>query len=297
MSEQQREPDMWSLRDIQGFFRGAFPSNLKVMRELYGLKVLQIHPPSTSPFSLNVDGVDIPLFLPADDFIGLPAFLNQSYDINKVNFFVSRSSKLKSSVILLDIGANVGLFSRQLASQLKDIKQAFLFEPHPKNYELLEKNIKDWRIEKYLINKGISDETGRLEFYEDPANCGNYSLNISAMPISYNTIEVDVIAASEFEPELLKGGLPIFYKSDTQGFDEKIASGFSFEFWDRVDSAVFELWRIKKPTFDVDKFKAVLDMFPNKVFEKRMNVNLNTEGVIEYLSANDGLFDDLWCWK
>jgi FkbM family methyltransferase len=289
--------DIWSINDIQAYFRGGFPQNFKVMRELYGLKVLEINPSSASAFNLQAAGRDLPLFLPADDFIGLPAFLNQSYDINKVNFFISRSRQINGKINLLDIGANIGLFSRQCAKQIKNIEKAFLFEPHPYNFSLLEKNMKDWSVDKILINKGLSDDSGSLEFYEDPANCGNYSLNVSAMPDSYNTIRVDVISASEFEPDLLERNLPIFYKSDTQGFDEKIATGFSFEFWDRVDSAVLELWRIKKPIFDWDKFKAILEVFPNKVFEKQMSVKLNTEDVIQYLSADDGLFDDLWCWK
>jgi FkbM family methyltransferase len=197
----------------------------------------------------------------------------------------------------VDVGANVGLFSRQLASKSKNIKQAFLYEPHPENFEFLKRNLTRWEISPNLINAAISDMAGTLDFYEDPTNCGNYSLNVAAMPEVRGQIQVTVIQAQIEEEKWLTSGMPIFYKSDTQGFDEKIAANLSLKFWGEVRCAAFELWRINKPEFDIQKFAAVLDSFPYMVFESNPNTLVKAHDVLTYINGTDRKYDDLLCWR
>jgi FkbM family methyltransferase len=272
--------------------------NLKIMRSLYGLRSLELLPDVDSALRLiSKDKSEIPLTLPADEVIGLSTFLAKQWDLKKVNFFVKLANATDSDLCLVDVGANVGLFSRQFGSQCKKIMSAYLYEPHPENYDYLRRNLAEWDVGPTLINAALSDIAGRLAFYEDPTNCGNNSLNVSAMPSNRSQIDVEVLVAEIEERRWLASGLPIFYKSDTQGFDEKIAASLTLNFWSNVRCACFELWRIEKPEFDRDKFAAVLGSFPNRVFESNPNTLVGVTDVLHYLDGKDGKFDDLLCWR
>ena len=268
------------------------------MRSLYGLRSLEVFPEQGSPLHLTSKyNKDIPLTLPADEVIGAKTFLAKQWDLSKVNFFRSLADVISTDLCLVDVGANIGLFSRQFASQFRGVKEAFLYEPHPENFEYLKRNLADWQVRHVLVNAALSDAPGTLDFYEDPSNCGNYSLNLNAMPDNKTQITVDVLAAQSEERKWLSSGLPIFYKSDTQGFDEKIATALSLEFWASVRCGCFELWRIEKPECNVGKFTQILESFPNKVFESNPTARVETQDVLNYLSGRDRNFDDLLFWR
>ncbi len=295
---QKSYPLNLNVNEIHNIFRQSFSVNLKIMRSLYGLRSLEMLPEQGSPLHLiSKYNKDIPLTLPADEVIGATTFLQKKWDIKKVEFFRSLAEAVRSDVCLVDVGANIGLFSRQFGSQFRRVREAFLYEPHPENFEYLKRNLTEWEARPNLINAALSDVSGTLDFYEDPSNCGNYSLNVSAMPDNKTQIKVDVLVAQSEERKWLSSNLPIFYKSDTQGSDEKIATALSLEFWAMVRCGCFELWRIDKPEFDVSKFTEILEQFPNKVFEKNPTLRVETKDVLNYLSGRDKNFDDLLFWR
>ena len=278
-------------------FEQDFPENLRIMRDGYQLKSIEIIPPKNSAFSLISENRSLPLSLPTDSIIGRKAFLEKEWDPRKIDFFVSRANAVAQPICLIDVGANVGLFARQCAARMPHIHEAYLYEPHPHNFELLERNLAAWSISSRLINAAIAEKNSVMHFYEDPDNCGNYSLNLAAMPQEYNVCTVTAIAAADEERTWLAHGYPVFYKSDTQGYDEVIAVNLSLFFWQRVHCAAFELWRIAKPDYDQQKFIRILDSFPFKSFESDPTQLLNTSDVLEFISHRDGLFNDLLCWR
>jgi FkbM family methyltransferase len=287
-----------SINEVHQIFRQSFGMNLKIMRSLYGLRSLELFPDTGSALRLiSKKNDDIPLTLPADEVIGANTFLAKQWDLKKANFFVSLANSIDSDLCLVDVGANIGLFSRQFGSQCKRIKYAYLYEPHPENFDFLRRNLSEWDISPTLINAALSDTGGKLPFYEDPSNCGNYSLNVNAMTDNMSQIDVEVLVTEIEEKKWLSSGLPIFYKSDTQGFDEKIASCLTLDFWANVRCACFELWRIEKPEFNRDRFAKVLESFPNRVFESNSTVLVGTTDVLRYLDGRDRKFDDLLCWR
>jgi FkbM family methyltransferase len=179
--------------------------------------------------------------------------VNKVWDRKKLEFFSAQAKKYEKSV-LVDVGANLGLFTRQLATSTKTIIKAYCYEPHPRNFEMLQKNLGPWNNAQ-LINAALSSEIGTLEFYVDPENTGNYSLNKSVMPHGeHSVISVSVRRAAVEEKNWVSLNEPILYKSDTQGFDEIIAKDLSLNFWSTVKCASLELWRVAKPKFDETKF-------------------------------------------
>ena len=285
-----------SVADVLTSFQGSFKLNLKIMRDYCGLVSLEVMPDRSSQLSLTINGKPSTIHLPSDDIVGASAFIDRSWDPAKPKLFAKVAQSCPEGIVLVDVGANVGLFSRQCLSLISNIAATFCYEPHPGNFELLTRNIGGVRNVN-LFRKGLSNSSGNLVFYEDPNNVGNYSLNAAAMPANYRESVVEILDASSQEIIWLSYNKPVFYKSDTQGHDEIIATSLSEQFWHRVKVAVFELWRISGKTYDRNRFTSILDSFPYKVFQSKPTVNVGSSSVIEYLSGTDGAFDDLVLWR
>ena len=89
----------------------------------------------------------------------------------------------------------------------------------------------------------------------------------------------------------------LIYKSDTQGFDEIIATSFDLSFWHNVKIGIFELWRLDGKEYDKDKFHNILDKFTFKVFAKHPAQLVSSTDIENYIAASDGKFDDLIFWN
>lgn len=71
--------------------------------------------------------------------------------------------KDKKNPIVLDIGANVGNYSKYILESTNDAS-VIAFEPHPKTYQQLISNIEEIRFKAY--NLGVGDQNGQLELYD-----------------------------------------------------------------------------------------------------------------------------------
>lgn len=263
-----------------------------------GILSIEIMPEKNTLFyNIDVNGNPVSLTLPTDSVIGKSAYENGSWDKDKIKYF-TRCAKEFEKILLVDVGANIGLFSRQCIAAIENLDTIFVYEPHIANFNLLRRNLENSAIDIKLINAALSEHDGQEQFYEDTRNCGNYSLVKGAMwdNPSHNLSFVNVIDAVNEQKKWQKLNLPIFYKSDTQGFDEVIATRYDTEFWDYVACASFELWRIEKPDIDLDKFVIMLDQFPYKSFQ-HSNKLVTNKDVLDYMHGKDGEHEDLLCWK
>ena len=268
-----------------------------------GIVSFEMMPNQNGPFHIS-DANDNPISIcfPTDSIIGKTAYEKQSWDSDKINFFHTQASRY-DKVILVDVGANIGLFSRQCLSAISNIAMIYAYEPNAQNYRLLQRNLRDIKVSASLVNAALSITDGKTTLYEDGRNCGNYSLNRAAMydHPEFTTSTIDTINAVneqvKWQSASENGSTPIFYKSDTQGFDELIATTYDTEFWENVKCASFELWRIDKPELNRDKFVHMLNQFPNKSFQYRNNGSMSNDQILEYMSGTDGEHEDLLCWK
>lgn len=284
--------------DLIKSFQGSLPINLKLLANLFQVRELVVHPEEVSPLYLLNDGKNpVSLHLPLDTYIGMETLLTKQYFPQTIHMMNEVIRGGNESYTLIDIGANIGLYTRQSLNIFKKINKVFAYEPHPNNFSLLLKNLSNIRdIEMNMYGLGTKNAT--LEFYLDPNNNGNYSLNKNAMSEMHSQINVDVKNAAEeslkwmnsFEGEFI-------YKSDTQGYDETIISVIEPSFWSRVKCGVIELWRIEGKDYDVDSFIRMLDSFPCKMFEKMPGKNVSSLEVLQFLNSNDGASEDLLFWR
>lgn len=198
---------------------------------------------------------------------------------------------------LVDIGANVGLFSRQALINLPNIAHVFAYEPDVYNFSDAAYNLAPWKGGRLtLCNYGLLDDNGSFELYRDKGNCGNYSLNNYAMRDSFDKTTVlmrDI--NTEFD---VWACAPIFWKSDVQGMDEILATFIEPLLWaQNVFAAIIELWRIPKPKLDMGRFREILELYPNRELGNNELTNLSVDDVCAYAMGLDYEWDDLYLWK
>jgi hypothetical protein len=96
--------------------------------------------------------------------------------------FAKRVTRGSEPVTLFDIGANIGLFSRQLLIALPSISKCFAYEPERENFRCLTHNLFPFASRTEMIEAAVSDRSGEAEFYLDGYNSGNFSFALTAMP-------------------------------------------------------------------------------------------------------------------
>ena len=293
-----------SMQDVYDAFIGSFRLEVKLLKEFCNVKTVEFLPKDGSALSIPLRPgealSDDARFcvVPLDYAIAPSVIAGHRWDYFEIEFARRVLPSSLGAFMLVDIAANVGLFTRQMLAAFDQIADIYVYEPDRENFKYLTRNLQAYaKPKKRNYALGARDET--VEFYRDWSNSGNYSLIKSAMPLdnSFDKTTIDVRAARQESKEWLSSGLPIFYKSDTQGHDETIATSADFEVWRSVFAAIFELWRIDKPEFSLDAFRLIMDQFSNRTFLQEPGRMLTTDEVMAYIQGRDGQYRDLGLWK
>lgn len=198
---------------------------------------------------------------------------------------------------LVDIGANIGLFSRQFLGAFPGIRRVYAVEPDPQNGEALAFNLRKFahaQLQLFPHALGVAD--GRATFYRDADNAGNYSLHADAMRgRRFEGSDVEVRDAASWALAHLSNEPRLILKIDAQGADEAIAARIPLDIWFRVVFACLEIWRIDKPAFDVVAFRALVESFPHRRFRDVDDVSV--DDILAYAQGRDWMFHDLYLWR
>jgi FkbM family methyltransferase len=121
-------------------------------------------------------------FSSKDHVIGRHLFLERSFDNNKVEKAVQLATRLgcisdKNDGYLIDIGANVGTVSISLVKK-GVFSRALAFEPEPKNYGFLVRNIEANMLGRSIrpLKYALSASEGELELELSRENHGDHRL-------------------------------------------------------------------------------------------------------------------------
>ena len=88
---------------------------------------------------------------------------------------------IKKGDVVLDIGAHIGYYTLIAAKIVGDKGKVYAFEPDPKNFSLLKKNIEENNYKNVVpINKAVSNNNGKIKLYINPANTGDHRIFKSA---------------------------------------------------------------------------------------------------------------------
>ena len=130
--------------------------------------------------------------------------------------------EIHSGDVVLDIGAHIGYYTLQFANLVGSTGKVYAFEPEPKNFELLKKNV---QINKHdnvvLIQKIVSDKVGIVEFFISKFDSiGN---KLFKSDESGSSIKVGSTTLDEYFKDLKKK--IDFIKMDIQGGEGKATLG------------------------------------------------------------------------
>ncbi|MEJ1171023.1 FkbM family methyltransferase [Variovorax sp. CCNWLW235] len=142
---------------------------------------------------------------------------------------------------VLDIGGNIGWYSVLLSKVLGPAGQIITFEPDPRNFAMLSRNLERVRGGAIAtpLQKAVSDAEGTLKLFLSPDNLGDHRIfsdGTERPTIEVPTATLDAILADASR-------LPDLVKSDAQGSEARIFRGaqglfskgwrpiFLMEFW------------------------------------------------------------------
>jgi FkbM family methyltransferase len=196
---------------------------------------------------------------------------------------------VKKGDIVIDAGAHIGYYTLILAEAVGPTGKVFSFEPNPKNFEVLKKNV---AVNGYkhvvLEQKAVSNKNGKVKFYFSDINSGDGT--IYATSEDRKSCEVESVRLDDYFKNKLK---PTFFKMDIQGMEPSAFEGmqsilsnpylkFSIEFYPAgLESAGYKpqefLDKIMKKGFrlyDLDKKKIAKD--ENSITEYYNSINYFT---------------------
>jgi FkbM family methyltransferase len=110
-------------------------------------------------------------------------------------------SLVKPGMVVLDLGANLGYYTLVAARQVGTNGKVYAFEPDPRNYAHLVRNIKRNGFDDRIIaaSKAVSDTTGMAIFLLNATKLTNSSMFLS--PGRVKRVSVECIAIDNFLEE------------------------------------------------------------------------------------------------
>ncbi len=180
---------------------------------------------------ITVEYKGIKLFAHSNDIGVTQGFLVRGgYENLEAELF---EKALKKGMTVLDLGANIGLYSLIAASKIGKTGRVYAFEPEPGNYSLLNENIKYNNYENIILpfNNAVSNKDGEtLKLFLDKDNLSCPSFSVENIPDYSRTKSVNVktVTLDKFlKSTILKDGRKSvdIIKIDVQGAEDLTFSG------------------------------------------------------------------------
>ncbi len=123
---------------------------------------------------------------------------------------------------VLDIGANIGYYTLQFAQLVGDEGRVFAFEPDPRNFELLQRNVRQNRYQNVtLVHAAATSSAKTVRLYQNAINRGDHRTYDSSEGRQW--VDVDGVVLDEFFANV--DGTIDFIKMDIQGSEASALGG------------------------------------------------------------------------
>ena len=187
--------------------------------------------------------------------------INGIYEENETNFL---KNLIKKGDIVLDIGANIGYYTLLFAQLVGNTGKVYAFEPDPRNYQLIEKNIEINNFTNVvLVKKAVCAKSGNTTLYLMESSAHNTLRKDH--PQTIDKIDIDLISLDDYFKTL--SIIPDFIKMDIEGNEINALKGMS----DILQS---------------NKTKIMIEWGPTKLAKKMMDIchmdNLKFLGELDF---------------
>jgi len=214
------------------------------------------------------------LVLPLDEIITPRIFKNEKWDYFIIKF-IKKNIKYKNNYFF-DIGANVGLITRQLQKLNLNIKNYFCFEPEKNNFNILSQNLINKNT--YLYNFGLASKNKKTKIFVNKLNKSDNSVYLSNyVGVKNNLSKITLKDSNTIFKKITddKKINHIIYKSDTQGMDEEIFLNLDYEILDKIYLLILEISNFKFLSKNLDKFLNKLENFRFISTENKSDITIN----------------------
>ncbi len=128
---------------------------------------------------------------------------------------------INSGDIIIDIGAHIGYYTLIASTQAGKNGKVYAFEPDPRNFELLKKNVSINRCDNViLINKAVTTKGGNIKLYLNKQNTGDHRTYDSQD--NRESIFIESVSLDDYFKNIKKINL---IKIDIQGAELKALKG------------------------------------------------------------------------
>jgi FkbM family methyltransferase len=178
----------------------------------------------------------------------------------------------KENPIVLDVGANVGGYSKD-AVRINPSATVFAFEPHPLTFGRLVANIEDHR-NIIPFNCAVGDRSGRQTLYDRSSGSGTVHASIYREVIESihqdesTGYEVKVITLDELIEEKRLGRVDLL-KIDTEGYELNVLKGGT----NAIRSSIFKAIQFEFNEMNVVSrmfFKDFIELLPQYQFHRML---------------------------
>ena len=213
------------------------------------------------------------------DQIILPNILkNGKWDLFIIKFI--KKNLKKKNFCFIDIGANIGLISKQLLNEKLNINKFYCIEPEKENFEILKKNL-NYKNSVNLYNIALTNEKScSKKLFISSDNFGDHSLIkdfrgksqwVKCLNINYFFKKIGYEINS----------YNLIYKSDTQGFDEQLILSLKKNFLNKIKILILEITNFNYLKKNRVAFLNLIDNF--KVIEDEQGNKLNQNNILAKL--------------
>lgn len=210
------------------------------------------------------------------DLIITPNLLkNGKWDYFIIEFINKYKKKLDYS--FLDLGANIGLITRQLILKKNIISNFHCIEPEENNFFLLQKNLQDFKKEKiFFYNIALKSNYQNLnKIFINKENFGDFSLIKSEKKCKFSNIKS--VNVNEFLKKIISQNniKNIIYKSDIQGMDEMVALAINNDIYCKIKIMILEITNLNFVNQNLEKFLYIVKKFNIMCDENNRKLNIN----------------------
>ncbi|MEP7285722.1 MAG: FkbM family methyltransferase [Chloroflexota bacterium] len=154
------------------------------------------------------------------------------------NVYTPKELSIGANDVVVDIGANVGVFSLYAASRTKN--HVYSFEPLPSNYEFLQRNAAANHFEHITaFCTAVSDSIGMVKLYMSDSVAGNllFDHNINGKLEKYIEVPTTTLPAIMDDNKLTQID---FLKLDCEGSEGAILTSTPLEYLRRIGKIAME---------------------------------------------------------
>lgn len=201
------------------------------------------------------------LRLPGGIRYALNANTNEIRMVNEIwnlKVYDSLLRNIREGSTVIDIGANIGVFSIKAARAAKNVK-VFSYEPFPKSFAGLKENIRLNGLEGnvFLKNVAVAGKRSELELFFRPWDPGGVSIHKYGDKTELKSIKVPAVALEDVfrENKIATCG---FMKIDCEGAEESILMDTPKSLFNRIQSITLE-WHYDLNKLSIEEFQSFLE--------------------------------------